>query len=230
MEKIGVGIIGAGVRGVYCLGQAIAALSRETGLTVAGIYDVIEKRSREARDYLENLLALEGIPQDIRIYSNYQEMLEDESCRMVLVTNFTSQHRKYTVEALNHGKKVYLDKPISVTLEDGAAIVDASENNPRIMGFTRRYEKSWIKAKELLDSGVIGPLQMMELNSVVPYSRYLQTWHRTKELSGGALNDKSSHHFDVFKFQPITTHLLYRGAISGDCIVGRLSPKNNHTG
>ncbi len=200
MEKIGIGIVGAGVRGVYCLGQAIAALNRETGLTITGVYDVMEKRSREAQNYLEELFAAEGTPQNIRIYSSYREMLEDELCQLVLVTNFTSQHRKYTVEALNAGKKVYLDKPISVSREDGAAIVNAAETNPLIMGFTRRYEKSWIKAKELLDSGVIGPLQMMELNSVVPYSRYLQTWHRTKELSGGALNDKSSHHFDVFNW------------------------------
>lgn len=200
MEEIGVGIVGAGVRGVYCLGQAIAALNRETGLTVTGIYDVVEKRSRESRDYLEHLFTDEGTPQKIRVYSTYREMLEDESCRIVLVTNFTNQHRTFTVEALKYGKKVYLDKPISVSREDGIAIVAAAGNNPLIMGFTRRYEKSWIKAKELLDSGVIGPLQMMEINSVIPYSRYLQTWHRKKELSGGPLNDKSSHHFDVFNW------------------------------
>ena len=41
---------------------------------------------------------------------------------------------------------------------------------------------------------------MMEIQSVIPYSRYLQTWHRKKELSGGSLNDKCSHHFDVFNW------------------------------
>lgn len=200
MEEVGVGIIGAGVRGVYCLGQAIAKLPEQTGLTVTGIFDIIRQRSVESKHYLEKLYSEQGITKTIRVYETFQQMLDDQSCRIVLVTNFTNQHRSYAVEALAASKKVYLDKPISVTLDNASAIVDAAQNNPLIMGFTRRYEKSWIKAKELLDSGVIGPLQMMELNSVIPYSRYLQTWHRRKELSGGAINDKSSHHFDVFNW------------------------------
>lgn len=200
MGAIGVGIIGAGVRGVYCLGQAIAVLGEETGLTVSGVFDIVGQRSVEAKRYLEGVYAETGRSTQVRVYGSFREMLDDESCRIILVTNFTNQHRSYTVEALAAGKKVYLDKPISVTREDAQAIVAAARGNPLIMGFTRRYEKSWIKAKNLLDSGVIGPLQMMEINSVIPYSRYLQTWHRRKELSGGAINDKNSHHFDVFNW------------------------------
>lgn len=200
MKEIGVGIVGAGVRGVYCLGQAIAMLNGETRLFVSGVYDSLENRAEEAREYLEKLYSDQGQHRAIHVHQEYREMLEDEQCRIVMVTNFTSRHRAYAVEALAAGKKVYLDKPISVTREDAAAIVDAARKNPLIMGFTRRYEKSWIKAKGLLDSGIIGPLQMMQINSVVPYQRYLQTWHRRRELSGGVLNDKNSHHFDVFNW------------------------------
>lgn len=200
MEKIGVGIIGAGVRGVYCLGEAIAILEESTGLTVRGIFDVIQQRSVESKRYLEGVYSNRGMTSDIRVYRDFEEMLGDDGCRIVIVTNFTDQHRPYAIRALDAGKKVYLDKPISVTRNDAAAIVDAAENNPLIMGFTRRYEKSWITAKRLLDDGMIGPLQMIQINSIIPYSRYLQTWHRRKELSGGAINDKSSHHFDVFNW------------------------------
>lgn len=204
METIGVGIIGAGVRGVYCLGQAIVDLYGETGLAVTALYDVIRQRSGEARMYLQGLYrdaGLSSLPGGaITIHDSYNELLEDERCRIILITNYTNRHREVAVKALATGKKVYLDKPIAVSLDDGAAIVDSSEKNPLIMGFTRRYERSWIKAKELLDGGRIGPLQMVQINSVIPYSRYLQTWHRKRELSGGSLNDKSSHHFDVFNW------------------------------
>jgi predicted dehydrogenase len=182
MEEIGVGIIGAGVRGVYCLGQAIVMLSGETKLFVSGVHDILKDRAEEARQYLEKLYSDRGQNRKIRVHQTYREMLEDEGCRIVLVTNFTSQHRASAVEALAAGKKVYLDKPISVTRQDALQIVDAARENPLIMGFTRRYEKSWIKAKDLLDSGIIGPLQMMQINSVIPYHRYLQTWHRRREL------------------------------------------------
>lgn len=200
MNEVGVGIIGAGVRGAYCLGESIVALQRETGLVVAGVHDVIRQRSLEARVYLERLYRENNQERALRVYETLEDLLQDEECRIVLVTSFTNHHRHHTIAALERGKAVYLDKPIAVTLEDAGQILAAARENPLIMGFTRRYEKSWIMAKELLDRGSIGSLQMMKIDSVIPYSRYLQTWHRRKELSGGALNDKCSHHFDVFNW------------------------------
>jgi len=200
VTEVGAGIIGAGVRGVYCLGQAIVNLYSETGIVVRGIYDIIEKRSYESKEYIENLYSQLGETKTVKVFKSYKEMINSEECQIIIITNHTNHHREPAVAALEKGRKVYLDKPISVTLEDATEIVRAEKDNPLIMGFTRRYEAPWIKAKELLDSGVIGNLQMMEINSVIPYQRYLQTWHRKRELSGGSLNDKNSHHFDVFNW------------------------------
>lgn len=200
VQEIGVGIIGAGVRGVYCLGQAIAFLYQETGLVVQGVYDIIEKRSYESKEYLEKLYRDLGNPRTVRVYGSRKEIINSEECPIIIITNHTNNHREPAVAALKKGKKVYLDKPISVTIEDAWVVAEAEKENPLIMGFTRRYEASWIKAKDLLDSGVIGALQMMEINSVIPYQRYLQTWHRKRKLSGGSINDKNSHHFDVFNW------------------------------
>jgi predicted dehydrogenase len=200
LKEVGVGIVGAGVRGVYCLAKAIAELSQETGLVVTGVHDAVGQRSLEAREYLEAMYRENDRERTIRVYDSFEDLLADEACRIVLVTSFTNHHRHHTTKALERGKVVYLDKPISVTLDDARQIQEAARENPLIMGFTRRYEKSWIMAKELLDQGSIGSLQMIKIDSVIPYSRYLQTWHRRKELSGGALNDKCSHHFDVFNW------------------------------
>jgi len=52
----------------------------------------------------------------------------------------------------------------------------------------------------MLDDGVIGDLHMLLLRAVIPYHVYFPTWHRRREWSGGALNDKSSHHMDVFNW------------------------------
>ena len=43
-------------------------------------------------------------------------------------------------------------------------------------------------------------MAMMQIRTVVPYHVYFHTWHRRRAWSGGALNDKSSHHFDVFNW------------------------------
>jgi predicted dehydrogenase len=124
----------------------------------------------------------------------------------VFVTTYTSEHRGPAVAALQAGKQVYLDKPMATTLEDAHAIMDAEgaaeaeSGRPIIMGFTRRYEHSWRKAVEVVRSGAIGELQSILLRSVIPYARYLQRWHRNRERSGGALNDKVSHYFDALNW------------------------------
>jgi predicted dehydrogenase len=68
------------------------------------------------------------------------------------------------------------------------------------MGFTRRYEAVWLKAYSLLKEGAIGDLVMLQVRNIIPYHRYLTAWWRRREWSGGALNDKGSHIFDVFNW------------------------------
>jgi predicted dehydrogenase len=200
MEGVGIGIIGAGVRGGYTLGRAIVSLYDETRLYIAGICDVLPARSQEASQFLDHCYDESNLSHTVAVFDTYEMMLDDPACEIIFITSFTNSHQEHVLKAVEKGKLVYLDKPIAVTAVDAEEIARVSETNPLIMGFTRRYEKSWVKAKELLDSGIIGDLQMVSINSVIPYSRYLQTWHRRRELSGGALNDKCSHHFDVFNW------------------------------
>jgi predicted dehydrogenase len=87
-------------------------------------------------------------------------------------------------------------------VEDGIAIVETETRtgNALIMGFTRRYEASWRKAYDILSQGTIGDLSMIQVRDIIPYSRYLTAWWRRRARSGGALNDKGCHIFDVFNW------------------------------
>jgi len=87
-----------------------------------------------------------------------------------------------------------------------------------MMGFTRRYERPWIESARIARDGRIGTPRMVLLRSVIPYARYLQLWHRNAARSGGALNDKGSHHFDVLNWiaggaQPV--RVTATGGVSG---------------
>jgi predicted dehydrogenase len=199
---IGVGLVGAGERGCYILGARIAELWRETGMAVTAVYDVNPERSRDAKRFLEERCRLQGLEIPVTVCGSLDELISDPSVAVIMVTTHTDQHRKPAVAALRSGKTVYLDKPIAVTVEDAAAILacERETGNKLIMGFTRRYEASWRKAYDLVRDGAIGRLTMMQIRSVIPYTRYFQTWHRRSAWSGGALNDKSSHHFDVFSW------------------------------
>jgi predicted dehydrogenase len=138
----------------------------------------------------------------VRAFGTLEEAVSDPEVALVIVTTHTDSHREPVERAVAHGRRVYLDKPISVTLDDAIAIEAAEHRSgqPIMMGFTRRYEQPWIEAVDLARGGRIGSPRMILLRSVIPYTRYLQLWHRSQARSGGALNDKGSHHFDVFNW------------------------------
>lgn len=201
-REFGVAIVGAGERGIYVVGVQLAALYRELRLRVVGVQDVLPKRAQLGAEYLTQMYAEGGADCKVGVYGSLDAVLADSAVQLVIVTTHTNQHLEPTVRALEAGKKVYLDKPISVSLSDALAIHAAEQKykSPIIMGFTRRYETPWLELAKLLSSGTIGALQLILLRSVIPYSRYLQRWHRQQNLSGGALNDKCSHHFDVLNW------------------------------
>ena len=202
MSTIGVGIIGTGDRGCFVLGTRILELFAETHLEIKALCDVNPARLQDAQAYLKKIAQDQHASFAPNLYNHYKDLIDDPKVELILITNHTYAHKEPALSALTSGKKVYLDKPISVTLDDATQIIETEyqTQNPLLMGFTRRYEPSWLKAYELVQQGTIGKLQMILVRSVIPYSRYLQLWHRKKELSGGALNDKSSHHMDVFNW------------------------------
>lgn len=188
-----IGIVGAGLRGVYVMGARAA----ECGLKISALCDRLPARAREGSAYLESL---QGAP--VKVHIDHRALIADPEVELVWVTTPTYAHRDPAVAALKSGKRVYLDKPVAVTLEDSEAMLaaEARAGRPVIMGFTRRYERSWREAHRLVREGAIGELQMMLLRSVIPYTRYFHLWHRRQHRSGGAFNDKCSHHLDVFNW------------------------------
>lgn len=197
-----VGIIGCGSRGLNHIGFNIVDSREEHGLVVTAVANRSLPSTNYAAEALENRYREQGMDQPVKRCESFMEIIDDPEVDFIIITSHTDAHLEHTLPAIASGKKVYLEKPIAVNLEEGQAIVDAEKQhgNPIMMGFTRRYEDSWTTTKELLDSGIVGNLQMILLRSVIPYSRYLQGWWRKREWSGGPLNDKCSHHFDVLRW------------------------------
>ena len=203
MSTLRVGIIGTGSRGITCIGRQIAEQSKELDITITAFCNRTESRMEIASDELNELAVASGNPPfSIRFHATAQELIDDPEVDLIVITSPTAAHAEATIPALRSGKKVYLDKPIAHTLDDSIAIRNAEveAGNPMIMGFTRRYETPWLKLHEIVSSGKIGDLKMMLIRAVLPYSFYFQTWHRTRAVSGGALNDKGSHYTDVFNW------------------------------
>ncbi|NNE94150.1 MAG: Gfo/Idh/MocA family oxidoreductase [Verrucomicrobiales bacterium] len=201
--SIRVGIIGTGSRGITCIGRQIAEQASVLGITITAFCNRTASRMQIALDELNDVARESGNePFEVSFYEDSLDLIADENVDLIIITSPTAAHAEAAIPALQSGKKVYLDKPIAHTLADSQAIREAEEaaGNPMIMGFTRRYETPWLKLHEIIRSGKIGDLKMMLIRAVLPYSFYFQTWHRTRAVSGGALNDKGSHYTDVFNW------------------------------
>jgi predicted dehydrogenase len=201
-STIGVAIIGAGERGVYFIGARMAEAAADTDLRIVTVFDRIPARADLAARYLTGLYAAAGMPTEVEVAPTLDAAIAHPLVGLVIVTTHTDGHREPVERAVAAGRRVYLDKPIAVSIDDADAIAAAeiASGQPIMMGFTRRYERAWIEAAALAHGGRIGVPRMLLLRSILPYSRYLQLWHREQARSGGALNDKGAHHFDVLNW------------------------------
>ncbi len=201
-KEIGVGIIGAGMRGALVLGERLVDLCPEVDLRLTAICEKNPLRAKEAKEKLSQLYQVQQYEAQIDLHPEYESLIQNPRVHVILITTPTHAHLEPARLALQSGKKVYLDKPIAVSLADSQSILNAENEfqNPLIMGFTRRYENTWQKCFELLKDGLIGDLQMMQIRSLLPYTRYFHLWHRENKKSGGAFNDKCSHHYDVLNW------------------------------
>jgi predicted dehydrogenase len=211
-DKIGVGIIGLGVRGLYSIARLMAEDFPNTRFEITALCDRNPQRVQETLGVLQERYQAHQVAISPACYQDGLALIADSDVDLVIITSITDTHRAFAIPALESGKWVYCDKPLAHNVEDAVAIVEAEERaqNPLIMGFTRRYETAWRKAYRLLQDGAIGDLIMLQVRDIIPYHRYLTAWWRRRAWSGGALNDKGCHLFDVFNWfsgsRAVTAH------------------------
>jgi predicted dehydrogenase len=108
--------------------------------------------------------AREAVKKEVAATRNYKEVLDRKDVDAVIVAVTDHQHRKVVVDACAAGKDVYCEKPMSHTVEDGFAMVDAAHKANRIVqvGSQRVSSILYAKAKEIYDSGKLGEVCAIE--------------------------------------------------------------------
>lgn len=110
---------------------------------------------------------------DVKLYTNYREMLEKEQPDIVSVVTPDHLHAEITVAAANGGAKaIWCEKPIATTLADADRMIAAAEANnvPLSIEHTRRWSPVFQKARQILRSGEVGKLKMVVSNMYSPRS------------------------------------------------------------
>jgi myo-inositol 2-dehydrogenase/D-chiro-inositol 1-dehydrogenase len=125
------------------------------------------------------------------------ELIADPAIDAVAVVSPTSLHREHIERCADAGKAVFTEKPVAATLEDTLATAETIRRTgvPFQIGFQRRYDPSYARARELIEDGAIGAVEMFRGISCdgIPPVDYLRN-------SGGLFRDLGVHDIDAARF------------------------------
>jgi predicted dehydrogenase len=125
-----------------------------------------------------------------RPYGSYEELLADDEIEAVYISLPNTLHVEWSIRALEAGKHVLCEKPLSRHPRDAAAAFDAAERSERVLmeAFMWRHNPQTARLVELVRDGAIGELRLVR--SVFSYGLYDESNIRLRtEVEGGALMD-----------------------------------------
>ena len=134
----------------------------------------------------------------IVLYDDYREMLENEDIDAVIISVPSDQHAKITLEVLDMGKHVFVEKPCALELKDARLICDkVKETGLKYqIGFNRRIDRDYREMHDLVANGTIGKVNMIRLaerDLYVPPEKYIAH-------SGGMILDFQIHDLDMIRY------------------------------
>jgi predicted dehydrogenase len=150
-DRIRIGLIGAGGMG---FGDTETAL-RVQGVELVAAADLYDGRLTRVK---------EAFGKNVFTTRDYREILSRSDVDAVIIATPDHWHQKISIEAMKAGKDVYCEKPMVQKLEEGPAVVETQNQTKRIFQVGSQFASSIIykKAKEILASGAIGQLNLVD--------------------------------------------------------------------
>jgi predicted dehydrogenase len=150
-DNIQVALIGAGWRGQGITSEAIQV----PGVKLVAVADCYNGRLEHSKELWGN---------DLFTTRDYSEILARKDIDAVIVGTPDHWHMKVATDAMKAGKDVYCEKPMIHLYSDGPAMIATARSTKRIIqvGSQRVSSLVYAKAKELLASGAIGKLNMVQ--------------------------------------------------------------------
>ena len=150
-DRIRIGVIGTGGRGQLLMGLLRQCPEPE----IVAVCDVYEPRRTQAK--------AKHAPR-AREYGDYRRVLEQQDIDAVVIAPPDHWHTRMAIDALAAGKDVYLEKPVTHSLEEGPRLKAAVEGSKRVVqtGTQNRSIPHFLQAKEIVASGGLGQVSFVE--------------------------------------------------------------------
>lgn len=142
-------------------------LRYETARMVA-VSDVDSNRMADGKKLIEEYYQAKtgsSKPPEVRMYSDYRDMLRDKSIDAVVISTPDHWHAQPAIEAALAGKHIYLQKPTSLTVEEGRLLSNVVRKQGVILqvGTQQRSSPQFRFAAELVRNGRIGQLHTVKI-------------------------------------------------------------------
>ena len=218
-DRVRFGMIGIGMQGSGLLAQAITI----PGVECVAAADLYDGRHTLAKEITGNT----SLPATRR----YQELLDRKDIDCIVAAVPDHWHKRVVVDACNAGKDIYCEKPMSHTVADGLAMVEAAQKNNRIVqiGSQRVSSVLLAKARELYSTGAIGDVEMIELtlgrNDPTGAWEYPPPFDLSPETLDWDmwLNDAPKIPFNKYHFARWRCWKVYGTGVAGDLMVHLIS-------
>ncbi len=186
-KYVGICLIGAGRAGMI---HAKNFASKVPNAKMVAVADPVKEAAVAAAQEL-------GIS---KYYLDYKEALQDSEVDAVIVVAPTKYHRDIVIDAANAGKHILCEKPMAMNVQECEEMIAAAKANKVKLqiGFMRRFDESFMQAKETIDQGEIGDVILVK--SLTRGPSVPQPWMYDLSKSNGPLAEVNSHDIDTLRW------------------------------
>ncbi|QQZ10049.1 Gfo/Idh/MocA family protein [Heyndrickxia vini] len=185
MAKLRVCVIGTGT----ISDMHFQSYAKHPDVILYGVFDYVRERAEEkAQAY--------GIP---HVYEELHEIFADPQVDAVSICTWNNSHAELAIAALEGGKHVLVEKPLSLNLEEAIEVQKAAQKNNRLLqvGFVRRFATNTKVLKSFIDDGKLGDIYYAKASCIRRIGNP-GGWFADKERSGGGpLIDLGVHVIDI---------------------------------
>lgn len=190
-----VGLIGCG----FISKKHVKTLARFDTMSLVAVSDIEQEKMKETVSLYKQEKKSHA---SLSLYENYNQLLEDQSVDLVIISVISGLHAEVAKKVLQSGKHVVVEKPLALSLQETNEIIDLSKRHHKkvFVCHQLRYRPLMKKLKDFIEKGCFGEPYLgvvsLRLNRSEEYYSEAD-WKGTWEQDGGMLLNQGIHLIDL---------------------------------
>lgn len=176
-DRLSIGMIGTGDRAAAHIAE-LAKLKDSHNVAITAVCDVWRLNRESAAARVERAFGKQPF-----VTSRFGEVLTREDVDAVVITTPDFAHTPIMIEALNAGKDVYVEKPMSITLDEANQAFELARKTERVVqvGTQKRSEGSWKAARAFLAEQRLGTVSRVSASNCFNHPRWARNYDNCKQ-------------------------------------------------